>query len=174
MLLSHTAVSSHLIRHCLERAPASAAVADASLCVFSVLMFCFFILSVKSETASFQHDVEASPDRRSSFPGAYRVFCRTQPCSPCCRPSPSHLTFHSRSRQPSGPKPSRQIPCLGEARISRVFYQGQAKELQDPGCRSKRISFQSDWRGPLGTPEQERHSGTGSWPGGSGWRKPSS
>ncbi|KAM9549421.1 pleckstrin homology domain-containing family A member 1 isoform 3-T4 [Guaruba guarouba] len=75
---------------------------------------------------------------------ASRVFFRTQPCSPFCHPSPSLLTFHSHSRQPSGPKPSHQIPCLGEARISRVFYQGQARELQDPGCHSKRISFQSD------------------------------
>ncbi|XP_064922882.1 pleckstrin homology domain-containing family A member 1 isoform X4 [Columba livia] len=78
------------------------------------------------------------------YRGASRVFFRTQPRSPFCRLSPSRLTFRSRSRQPSGPKPSRQIPCLGEARISRVFYQGQARELQDPGCRFKRISCQSD------------------------------
>ncbi|XP_031971960.1 pleckstrin homology domain-containing family A member 1 isoform X4 [Corvus hawaiiensis] len=75
---------------------------------------------------------------------ASRVFFRTRPCCPSCRPSRSQLTFHSPSRQPSGPNPSPQTPCLGEARISRVFYQGQARELQDPGCRSKRINFQSD------------------------------
>ncbi|KAL9847639.1 pleckstrin homology domain-containing family A member 1 isoform 5-T6 [Geothlypis trichas] len=73
------------------------------------------------------------------YRGASRAFCRARPCCPC-----SQLTFHSPSRQPSGPSPSPQTPCLGETRISRVFYQGQAKELQDPGCRSKRINSQSD------------------------------
>ncbi|XP_071668323.1 pleckstrin homology domain-containing family A member 1 isoform X3 [Patagioenas fasciata] len=101
-------------------------------------------LYTESEICNCIFPTTASPDTCSSFPGASRVFFRTQPRSPFCRPSPRRLTFRSRSRQPSGPKPSRQIPCLGEARISRVFYQGQARELQDPGCRFKRINFQSD------------------------------
>lgn len=150
MLLSHTAVSSHLIIHHLEKAP-------ASCCCGWCFALCIFCLEFFSEWNMKLHlsnmTSVTSSDMCSFFPGAYRVFFRTQPCCPFCHPSPSHLTFHSRSRQPSGPKPSRQIPCLGEARISRIFYQGQARELQDPGCRSKRISSQSDWTGPLGTPK---------------------
>ena len=152
MLLSHTAVSSHLIIHCLEKAPASCCCGWCfALCIFCLGFFFSGEWNLKLHLSNMMS--MTSSNTCSSFPGASRVFFRTQPCSLFCRPSPSHLTFHSRSRQPSGPKPSRQIPCLGEARISRIFYQGQARELQDPGCRSKRISFQNDWMGPVGTPK---------------------
>lgn len=56
MLLSHTAVSSHLIIHRLEKAPASCC---CGWC-FALCIFCLdvFFLRVKSETASFQRDVD--------------------------------------------------------------------------------------------------------------------
>lgn len=59
MLLSHAAVSSHSVKQCLRKHLPPAAVADASLCVFSVSIFFgfFFFVSVKSETASFQRDI---------------------------------------------------------------------------------------------------------------------
>lgn len=58
MLLSHAAVSSHSVKQCLRKHLPPAAVADASLCVFSVsIFFFFFFVSVKSETASFQRDI---------------------------------------------------------------------------------------------------------------------
>lgn len=56
MLLSH-AVSSHSVKQCLRKHLPPAAVADASLCVFSVSIFFFYFVSVKSETASFQRDI---------------------------------------------------------------------------------------------------------------------
>lgn len=177
MLLSQAAVSSHSVKKCLTKHLPPAAVADASLCVFSVSIFLFLFFCCECEIWNRVFPAWHQPlllTRCLLFPGASRAFSRARPCCPCCRRSRSQLTFHSPSRQPSGPSPSPQTPCLGEARISRVFYQGQAKELQDPGCRSKRINFQSDWPGPLGTPEQKWHSGTGSWPCGSGWCKPSS
>lgn len=54
MLLSHSAVSSHLITHRLEKAPASCCCGWCfALCIFCLdFLFCF--LSVKSATASFQ------------------------------------------------------------------------------------------------------------------------
>lgn len=177
MLLSHPAVSSHSLKQCLEKAPASCCRGWCfALCIFCLDWFFFFFFG-ECEIWNCIFPTWHQRLRLTDcllFPGASRVFSRPRPCCPSCRRSRRQLTFHSPSRQPSGPSPSPQTPCLGEARISRVFYQGQARELQDPGCRSKRINFQSDWTGPLGTPEQKWHSGTGSWPCGSGWCKPSS
>nr|XP_051680281.1 pleckstrin homology domain-containing family A member 1 isoform X6 [Oryctolagus cuniculus] len=69
---------------------------------------------------------------------ASRLCFRGQARSPPCR-GRRRLTFHSLSQQLSGLK-----LCHGEARILRISCQGQVRELQGPGCLSKRTSFQSN------------------------------
>ncbi|XP_052053035.1 pleckstrin homology domain-containing family A member 1 isoform X1 [Apodemus sylvaticus] len=69
---------------------------------------------------------------------AFRLAFRTQMHCPSCR-GRSRLTFRSLSQPLSGLR-----LCRGEARSLPISCQGQARELQDPDCLSKRASFQSD------------------------------
>lgn len=91
------------------------------------------------------------------FPGAFRLAFRTQMHCPSCR-GRSRLTFRSLSQPLSGLR-----LCRGEARSLPISCQGQARELQDPDCLSKRASFQSDWTGSAQTSESK-------WPSGRRWR----